>query len=125
MCSRCWTLQARIDALSNATDIEAAYREGAEKMLQIVRKHEGVIRGEGNVDGVLLEHYFYLLSCINGIKHLARNMRHTENGFLTSTFGTDQLRVIYEWVTDLTFEKQWDEWCEDAVQRYLRRSNAQ
>lgn len=89
-------------------------------MLDILRMNEAVIRGEEAVDPIILEHQFALLSKMRGIKHLASGLRHTEQSSMTEIFDQAQLRVLFEWVTDLTFDVAREEWREDAIDRYLR-----
>ena len=92
-------------------------------MLDILRMNEAVVRGEEPADPIILEHQFGLLSRMKGIKHLSSGLRHTEQSSLTKIFDQEQLRVIFEWVTDLTFDVAREEWREDAIGRYLRESN--
>jgi hypothetical protein len=99
-CSRCWSL-VKVTAEEDSGDQSAI--EAAQKMLERVAFHGRVIRGEVPIDATMIALQFSRLRQVPGLKHLARYLGSTSRESLTPLFADDQLRRLYEWLSELTF----------------------
>ena len=120
-CVRCFDIISELSNIERSFDGEtidkpprsreqflAACRREAEHRLGLLQLQEAKINGDEPVDALDVSYLLILLRRKNGLRRALAHARYMTREQIEKVFGPEQRRVLYEWLTDLTYPDRYE-----------------